>query len=46
MSKTKVKIADENDLEKWGELVDSSVHGTIFHYLGFISSHHKSSMRD
>jgi hypothetical protein len=31
MSKIKVKIADENDLEKWDESVDSSVHATIFH---------------
>lgn len=36
MSKVKVKIADENDLEKWDESVDSSVHGTIFHKLDWL----------
>jgi len=36
MSKIKVKIADENDLGKWDELVDSSVHGTIFHELDWL----------
>ena len=41
MSDTKVKVADEKDLEVWDKIVDSSGMGTIFHKLDWLRAAEK-----
>ena len=47
MSDTKVKVADEKDLEIWDKIVDLSETGTIFHKLEWLhaaAKHTKSEL--
>jgi hypothetical protein len=47
MSDTKLKVADEKDLEIWDKIVDSSNTGTIFHKLDWlraVEKHTKSKL--